>query len=328
MPKPTFMRSRWRCCRPDKTFRIAVFGLLLWSCAALSAGAQVPPPDSSWMANAVVEKSSKATDTQLGACQGIAVRDGRIYAYGDVYSAKPRVGVIREYDLDLKPTGRQVWLRQADRPLITHPTGLTWDDRWGTFLGDTFQKKAMIYRLDWKRAWDDGNLDQAVLDTIEDDAAVNGCRPTFVTVNGKTLIATADYGDIRPEIRLYDPERLLKAHRSSALGVVVHRALCGPFNQNLYWEAASGRLICVQNVVEGRGWRLDIIDLSQAIAQGRADVAGARIKTFTFSPHDELEGYWPLDHERALFVTSRRDGNLVLGQIRPVDPRLSPPGAP
>jgi len=280
------------------------------------------------MANAVVEKSSKLTDTTLGAAQGIAVRDGRIYAYGDVYSAKPRVGVIREYDMDLKPTGRQVWLRKADRPLITHPTGLTWDERWGTLLGDTIKKKAVIYRLDWKRAWDDGNLDQAVLNTIDDDAAVNGCRPTFVAVNGKTLIATADYGDIRPEIRLYDPELLLKAHRSSAPGVLVNRARCGPFNQNLYWDATSGRLTCVQNVVEGRGWRLDIVDLSEAVAQGRADAAGARIKTVTFSPHDELEGYWPLDHERSLFVTSRRDGNIVLGQIRPTEPRLSPPGAP
>jgi len=322
------MSSRGRSGRLDKTARIAAFSLFIWTSAALSTEAQVPPPDSRWMADAVVEKSSKSTDTKLGAAQGIAVRDGRIYAYGGVYSAKPRVGVIREYDMDLKPTGREVWLRQADRPLITHPTGLTWDERWGTLLGDTFKKKAVIYRLDWKRAWDDGNLDHAVLDTIDDDAAVNGCRPTFVTVDGKTLIATADYGDIHPEIRLYDPERLLNARRSSASGVLVHRTRCGPFNQNLYWDAASGRLTCVQNVVEGRGWRLDIIHLSKAVVQGRADVPGARIKTLTFSSHDELEGYWPLDGERSLFVTSRRDGNIVLGQIRPAEPRLSPPCTP
>jgi hypothetical protein len=328
MPKPTFMRSRWRFNSTVTMAGIAAFSLFLWSCATTSARAQVAPPDSSWMADAVVESASKATDTNLGACQGIAVREGKIYAYGDVYSAKPRVGVIREYNMDLKPTGRQVWLRQGERPLITHPTGLTWDGRWGTFLGDTFKKKAIIYRLDWKRAWDDGKLDHAVLDTIDDDAAVNGCRPTFVTLDGRTLMATADYGDVRPEIRLYDPERLLKAHRSSAPGVVVHRALCGPFNQNLHWDGASGRLTCVQNVVEGRGWRLDIIDLSRAVAQGRADLDGARIKTFTFSPHDELEGYWPFDSERSMFVTSRRDGNIVLGQIRPAEPQLSPPGSP
>jgi hypothetical protein len=318
------MRPRGRFRNDGTTTIVAALCLFV---SAVSCRAQTPPPDSSWMADAVVEKSSKVTDAQLGAAQGIAVRDGGIYAYGDVYSARPRVGVIREYDLDLKPTGRQVWLRQADRPLITHPTGLTWDARWGTFLGDTFQKKAVIYRLDWKRAWDDGNLDNAVLDTIQDDAAINGCRPTFVTLAGKTLLATADYGDVHPEIRLYDTELLLKAHRSSAPGVVIHRALSGAFNQNLYWDPASGRLTCVQNVVEGRGWRLDVIDLSRAIAEGRADLGGARIQTFTFSPHDELEGYWPLDQERSLFVTSRRDGNLVVGRIRPTEPRRSDPGA-
>ncbi len=322
--------SRAQSNGPGEWSRIVAYSVMIWASTTMSARSQGPPPDSGWMSDAIVEKSAKVTDVKLGAAQGVAIRDGRIYAYGDVYSVNPRVGVIREYDLDLKPTGREVWLRQGDRPLIIHPTGLTWNDRWGTFLGDTIKdkKKAMIYRLDWNRAWSEGNLDHAVLDVIEDDAAINGCRPTFVQVDGKSLIATADYGDIHPEIRLYDPEVLLKAKRSSAPGVVVHRALCGPFNQNLYWDATSGRLTCVQNVVEGRGWRLDVIDVAKAIAQGRADLDGARIRTLTFSPHDELEGYWPLDQDRSLFVTSRRDGNLVVGQIQSTAPRLSPPGSP
>jgi hypothetical protein len=267
------------------------------------------------------------TDSQLGACQGIAIRDGRIYAYGDVYSAKPRVGVIREYDMDLKPTGREVWLRRASQPLIIHPTGLTWHDRWGTLLGDTVKKKAVIYRLDWERAWSDGSLDHAVIDIIDDDAAINGCRPTFVTLNGRTLVATADYGDLHPEIRLYDPDLLLQAHRSSAPGVEVARVLSGAFNQNLYWDAQTGRLTCVQNVIEGRGWRLDVIDLAKAVADGRASAPGVRAQILTFSPHDELEGYWPLDAERALFVTSRREGNITIGAGRPTVPRLSPAGS-
>jgi hypothetical protein len=267
------------------------------------------------------------TDEKLGACQGIAIRDGRIYAYGDVYSAQPRVGVIREYELDFKPTGREVRLRKSGRPLLIHPTGLTWHDRWGTLLGDTVQKKAVIYRLDWNRAWTDGNLDHSVRDVIEDDAAINGCRPTFVTINGRTLIATADYGDVHPEIRLYDPDLLLAAGRSSAPGVAVYRMLCGPFNQNLHWDAETGRLTCVQNVIEGRGWRLDVIDLAKAVGDGRVGAPGVRVKILTFPPHDELEGYWPLDHERSLFVTSRRDGNIVIGTPRLTGPRLSPAGS-
>jgi hypothetical protein len=321
--------------RSTKSFAViailsAVVAVVLPACKRMAQQTSPgvgPPPDQSWMADANVENARKVTDEKLGACQGIAIRDGRIYAYGDVYSAKPRVGVMREYDMDLKPTGREVWLRRAGQPLIIHPTGLTWHDRWGTLFGDTVQKKATIYRLDWERAWSDGNLDHAVRDVIDDDAAINGCRPTFVTLNGRSLIATADYGDVHPEIRLYDPELLLQAHRSSAPGVEVARALCAPFNQNLYWDAQKGRLTCVQNVIEGRGWRLDVIDLAKALADGRAAAPGARIQTLTFPPHDELEGYWPLDAERSLFVTSRGNGNIVIGIAQPAAPRLSPAGS-
>jgi hypothetical protein len=284
-----------------------------------------PPPDGTWTADAEVSDARKITDTALGAAQGIAVRDGKVYAYGDVYSSSPRMGIIREYDRNLAPTGRQVKLGRGGKPLIIHPTGLTWDRRFGTFLGDTVLKKAVIYHLDWDRAWADGTLDRAVLDSIDDDAAINGCRPTFVEVAGRTLLATADYGDVRPELRLYAPEAMLKAGRTSAPGVVVHRVLSGPFNQNLYWDSTSHRLTCVQNVIEGRGWRLDVLDLDRALADGRASGPGVRVRTFTFDPHDELEGYWPLDTERSLIVTSGRRENITLGIIRTTAPHISPP---
>lgn len=144
-----------------------------------------PPPDGTWMADAEVADARRVTDTALGAARGIAVRDGKVYAYGDDYGGSPRMGVIREYDRNLTPTGRQVKLGRGGKPLIVHPTGLTWDRRLGTFLGDTVLKKAVISRLDWDRAWADGTLDQAVLDTIEDDAAINGCRPTLVEVGDR-----------------------------------------------------------------------------------------------------------------------------------------------
>lgn len=292
-----------------------------------TAAQHVPPPDSTWTADAVVDQASAATDANLGAGQGVVVRDGKLYAYGDVWGANPRVGVIREYDLDLHPTGRAVWLRRDGKPLILHPTGLTWDARFGTFLGDTVNKKATIYRLDWERAWRDGNLDSAVLDAVEDDAAVNGCRPEFVRVGGRTLLATADYGDVRPEIRLLDPEALLRAKRTSAPGVVVHRVLAGAWNQNLNWDPETGRLVCVENVIEGRGWRLDTLDLERAVADGRADGPGVRVGRVTFDPHDELEGYCRLDRSRVLFITSGRSGNLVAGVIKPTQPHPSPPPA-
>jgi len=137
--------------------------VLLALLSALGLPAQTPP-DGSWEANAILEKPLSLTVEGLGAMQGVSFRDGKVYLYGDVWDANPRVGIIREYTTDYKPTGRVVWLRQADKPLLCHPTGLTWHSRWGTFLDDTVSRKAVIYRLDWKKAWEDGNLDRAVLD--------------------------------------------------------------------------------------------------------------------------------------------------------------------
>jgi hypothetical protein len=241
-----------------------------------------------------------------------------------VRDGSTRVGVIHEFAIDLKPTGRVVWLRKGNVPRILHPTGLTWHPHWGTFLGDTVNKKAMIYRIDWEAAWRDGNLDRAIIDVIDDDVAVNGCRPEFVTLGGRDFLATADYGDVRPELRLCDPDALLKARRTSAPGVVVHRVLCGPFNQNLSWDAETGRLTCVENVIDGRGWRLDTLDLARAVAHGRADGPGVRVSIATFDLHNELEGYCRLGRDQALFVTSDRTENLIVGAVRPCRPHVSP----
>ncbi len=248
----------------------------------------------------------------------MTLRDGKFYIYGDVTDANPRVGVIREYDAAVKPTGRVVWLRRDGKPLLVHPTGLTSDDKWGLFLGDTRNKKARIYRLDWPRMWADGNLDHAVLDEIDDDAAVTGCRPEFVALAGRVLLATADYGDAHPEVRLYDPELMLRFHRTSAPGVVVHRVLAGPFNQNLHWDADRGRLVCIQNVTAGRGWQLDELDLAKAVADGRATGPGVRQSLLIFQPQSELEGWRPLSDGRAIFITSSPQNNIILGRIKSI----------
>jgi hypothetical protein len=97
--------------------------------------------------------------------------------------------------------------------------------------------------------------------------------------------------------------------------VVGCRILCGPFNQNLHWDEARGYLVCVQNVIAGRGWRLDVLDLEKAIADGRAWGPGARRYSLTFPDHDELEGYRPFDERRRIFVTSSRRDNVILGRV-------------
>jgi hypothetical protein len=316
--------------RGSRRAPIAV-GLIAWLAILAPAAAQQPPPDATWTTNVALDIDRSITDAGLGAVQGVVVRDGKIYAYGDVFRAEARVGVIREYTERIEPTGRVVWLRRGGKPLIVHPTGLTWHEKWGTFLGDTVKSadparsRSVIYRLDWDRASKDGNLDQAVLNIIEDDAAINGGRPEFVAVDGRALLATADYGDVRPEIRLYDPVALIAAGRTSAPGVVVHRVLCGSFNQNLHWDAGAGHLTCVQNVVAGRGWRLDVLDLARAVADGRVDGPGVRLRQLTFPSHDELEGYWPLADRRGLFAVARRHDNVFVAAFRETEPRPSPP---
>ena len=105
---------------------------------------------------------------------------------------------------------------------------------------------------------------------------------------------------------------------------MAHRVLCGPFNQNLHWDASSRHLVCVQNVIAGRGWRLDVLDLARAVADGRADGPGVRVRRLTFAPHDELEGYWRLTEDRGLFAVARRRDNVFVAAVHPTGPFSSP----
>jgi hypothetical protein len=150
----------------------------------------------------------------IGAGQGVEVRDGRVYLYGDAAT-----GIIREYDLvdnsALTFTGRQVQLTTGTQDLMPHPTGLTVGPDLTTFIGNTVSEKGTIFRIDWARALANGTLDGAVLGTIADDLAVNGTRPEYVRVGARWLVATADYGALGNEVRLYDPERLKTAARTS-----------------------------------------------------------------------------------------------------------------
>lgn len=292
---------------------------------SLPLQAQQPPADAAWQSNATLVEPQVKTIAGLGAAQGVSLHNGKIYLYGDVYDTTPRVGVIREYDEKLQPTGRVIWLRKNNVPLSVHPTGLTWDLHWGCFLGDTVNKKATIFHLDWDVALKDGSLDHAVLDVIDDDAAINGCRPEFVTLGQKVYLATADYGDVHPEIRLCDPDVLLKAKRTSVPDAVVFRILCGPFNQNLHWDEKHRELTCEQNVIAGRGWQLDVINLDHAVADGRAGGPNVQVRLQTFLPHDELEGYSPLDDKRGIFITSSQTDNVTIGKIQSIVPRESPP---
>ncbi len=139
------------------------------------------------------------------------------------------------------------------------------------------------------------------------------------------MLATAAYGDVRPAVRLYDPDRLLAAGRSAAPAVCVAAIPCGPFNQNLAWDAATGQLTCEQNVVAGLGWKLDVFDLEKAVAAG-CKFGPARVRTLIFKPHSEMEGWLRLPDGREVYVTSSPKHNIYMGKSRSVAEFATPKG--
>lgn len=247
----------------------------------------------------------------IGAGHGIEVRDGKVYLYGDATT-----GIIREYEApgsnSLTFTGRQVLLTVGGREIVSHPTGLTTAPGEPTLLGNTVSEQGTIHLIDWSRALASGTLDGAVLTSVADDLGVNGTRPEYVRVGDRWLVATADYGAVSNEVRIYDPERLKTAARTSESGVLLYRFRSSPYVQTLHWIDSAGLLVLVQNRSDGQGWRLTVLDLARSLAAGQ-EVA---TQTIDLSPQDELEGFHMIASGRGLFLTSSSAANVYFADVR------------
>jgi hypothetical protein len=289
-----------------------------------------PPPTTAPVAPSTISVVLRGSQTcaGLGACQGAAIHDGFVYLYGD---AKP-FGVIRQYTLSdsdppqLAYTNVEIALTRDGQNLINHPTGLTWNAQFGTYLGNTITatKKGTIYHLDWPRMLIERNLDHAILNTIDDDAAVQGSRPEFVRRSDRWLLATADYGQIRNAVRFYDPAKLATAQRTTDPGVLVDQIPCGPWVQQLHWIDERGVLVLAQNQIEGHRWQLTAAD-PWAVRDLRT------VAPFdSFTATNELEGFTLLDPRRCLLVTSSRADNVTFAgfQIRGTPSNCSPSASP
>lgn len=248
----------------------------------------------------------------LGACQGIAYQHGRVFLYGD-----REIGVIREYRIagdSLVYANREMRLTLNDTDLINHPTGIAYNGKDPVFIGNSIrlnkegtQWRAMIYCVDWKGLQRTGTLDGNLLNTIEDDACIQGTRPEYVHYHGRNYVATADYGGKDNEVRLYDPAVLAKAQKTSDKGVVYKKFKCSPWVQNLAWIAKNGQLLLIQNQIEGRRWRFTYLDLAKSIASGKEEV----IKVIDIDRADELEGFCFLETNRkGIAVSSSRRNNV------------------
>ena len=252
------------------------------------------------------------TIDSLGACQGISYQNGKVFLYGD-----REVGVIREYKLQgdsLVYINREMKLTLNDTDVINHPTGIAYHDNNPVFIGNSIRLnkegtlwRAVIYCIDWKGLQKTGTLDGNLLNTIEDDACIQGTRPEYVQYNNKWYVATADYGGKANQVRLYDPAALKTAHKTSDKGVVYKKFTCGPWVQNLYWMADKGLLVLIQNRIEGRQWRFTYVDLAKSIASGKEEV----IKVVDIDRADELEGFSFLNtYDKGIAVTSSRKDNV------------------
>jgi len=294
---------------------LAVFllGPVAVAVAQDAPAAGFPPGAASAPTSIVVEPVGLPhTAQRVGAGQGVFVRDDFLYLYGDA-----ETGIIREYDLAaaragrLEPTGRDILLTRDGEDLASHPTGLTWHPEYGTLLGDTVNRQGAIYHLDWDRALADGDLDDAVLHVIRDDAAVNGTRPEFVRVDGRWLVATSDYGDMDNAVRLYDPVRLLEVDRTSEEGVLVAEYPCGPFVQTLHWIDDLGTLVLVQNQVAGLRYRFTFARLD---GPGR-DLRSCPVLDLP-GLEDELEGFALLGGGRAVMFSAWPEDNVRFAEVR------------
>ncbi len=261
------------------------------------------------------------TVDSLGACQGVSYLNGKAYLYGD-----REVGMIRTYTVGkdaLTYTGQEIKLTEGGKDVINHPTGIAHNPiaqpgAGPTFIGNSIRPgdaslnpegtkwRAVLYAVNWAGLLRTGTLDGNLLNTIEDDACIQGTRPESIQYDSKWYVATADYGNKANEVRLYDPERLARAKKTSEPGVVVKRFTCSPWVQNLHWIPSKGVLVLIQNQMEGRRWRFTFVDLKKSIEAGKEQV----IKTIDIDKADELEGFTLLnDLTTGIAVTSSRSNN-------------------
>jgi hypothetical protein len=256
--------------------------------------------------------SKETTIDSLGACQGVSIQNGKALLYGD-----REVGMIRQFSFDhdtLKYDHRECKFTIDGKNVINHPTGIAYHGDLPVFVGNSVKPapgekawKAVIYCINWKGLWKTGTLDNNLLQTISDDACIQGTRPEYVKYKNKWYVATADYGNHGNEVRLYDPERLSHCTKTSEPGVLYKKFTCTPWVQNLYWLADKGTIVLIQNQIEGRKWRFTYVDLEKSIETGQQQV----IKEVDIDQRsDELEGFAFHGENKGVAVTSSRKNNV------------------
>jgi hypothetical protein len=249
----------------------------------------------------------------LGACQGVCIVEGNLFLYGD----RSRTGVIRQYQYTgntMEYLGGECQLTLNGNDIINHPTGIAYFNG-DAFIGNSIRNPenpekwiAAIYRVAWDNLLQYKTLDRSLLNTINDDLAIQGTRPALIEYKGKRYVATSDYGDNGNEVRLYHFEALKNASKTSDKDVFYAKFTCGPWVQNLHWIPQNNTLVLIQNQIEGRQWRLTFVDLEKSLSEGKEAI----IKVLDFENQDELEGFCLLTAQKGIAVSSSRNNNVLI----------------
>lgn len=271
---------------------------------------------SSFISESTLKIKHEQSIDSLGACQGVSIQQQKIFLYGD-----REVGMIREYQLQgdsLVYQHIEMKLTMHDSDIINHPTGIAVHDQLPVFIGNSIRLnpegtlwKAVIYCVNWQGLQKTKTLDGNLINTIEDDTCIQGTRPEYVQYQQKWWVATADYGGKNNEVRLYDPNQLKKAKKTSEAKVLFKKFRCSPWVQNLYWMHDKGILVLIQNQIEGRKWRFTFLDLAKSIASGTESVINM---VDINERQDELEGFGFLNNQynTGIAVSSSRKNNSNL----------------
>ncbi len=264
-------------------------------------------------ANIDMSLDRSITIDSLGACQGVSYQSGRIFLYGD-----REVGMIREFKMDgdsLVYLHKESKLTLDGHDVISHPTGIAYNGVDPTFIGNSVKMnpegtlwKTTIYCVDRNGLLKTGTLDGNLINTIDDDACIQGARPEYVKYHGKWYVASADYGNHGNEVRLYDPQKLKTCKKSSEAGVLYKKFTCTPWVQNMKFIADKGILVLIQNKIEGRQWRFTYLDLEKSIDAGKQVILS---QVDRINRGDELEGFSFIGNDqKGLAVTSSRKNNV------------------
>jgi hypothetical protein len=248
---------------------------------------------------------SSVTARHIKKLNGVEIREGSIFAYGQDNAGNGKIVEYKWKRNDLHSTGYENGISLGTT--IKQPTGMTYHDTLGTFLGNSNEIRNEIIFIDWDILKNSRNLGWATVNTTIDDLAKNTSKPEFVQYRGEWFLASVDMGDYSSTIRLYDPLELQSATYTSDYGVLRH-AINAPRNiANIYWHNATGELLLAKKKIFG-GWEVIGINLEKSVDSG--SIVRSSIVGLSGGNKAIMGFHYLFGTDRAIIVTSDKKDNI------------------